>query len=157
MADEGFKGMSRLMRKLDRLGGNVQAAGNKATKQITLKAASDARRLAPSNKNPQSTSDGSAPLKNSITENFTDEDGMTVGHVVVANPHAAYVEFGTGQRGEGSPSPPKWDGPLSYREDWAGMEAQPYMVPAAEQNRDPYARAAEAALQEAIALTKGGV
>jgi len=68
------------------------------------------------------------------------------------------VEFGTGQRGAGSPAPPKWDGPLSYREDWAGMAAQPYMVPAAEQNRDSYSRAAEAALAKAIAIAaaKGG-
>ncbi len=152
---KAIKNLGRLFRKLDALGGNAQPALNRSTKQVTTKAAADARRMAPVNKNPQSESDGSAALHNNISENFTQEGAATVGHVVVASDHGAYVEFGTGQRGAASPSPPKWDGPLSYREDWAGMAAQPYLYPASVQNREVYVDAASAELEKAIAAAKG--
>ncbi len=152
---EAMKNFNRLMRKLDALGINAQPALNRSTVQITTKAAADARRMAPSNKEPQSRSEGSTPLKNAISENFTQEGPVEVGHVVVASDHGAYVEFGTGQRGASSPSPPKWDGALSYREDWAGMEALPYLYPAAVENRDLYAQAATVALEATIAAVKG--
>ncbi len=55
------------------------------------------------------------------------DDGNQIKAEVVADaPHAAYVEFGTGQRGVASSGA----GPLSYRMDWPGMPAQPYMRPA---------------------------
>jgi HK97 gp10 family phage protein len=41
-------------------------------------------------------------------------------------PHAAFVEFGTGQRGAASPGA----GPYPYSSTWPGMVAQPYMRPA---------------------------
>ena len=152
---EAIKNLGRLFRKLDALGGNSQNVLNRITKQTTIKAAADARRMAPSNKEPQSRSDGEAPLKNSISENFSQEGAVEVGHVVVANPHAAYVELGTGQRGASSPSPPKWPGELSYKEDWAGMPAQPYLYPAAVENRDSFTQGAAMALSAEIAAIKG--
>lgn len=48
------------------------------------------------------------------------------GYVVFDSDHAAYVEFGTGQRGAASPG--AGDGP--YDPNWPGMVAQPYLRPA---------------------------
>ena len=48
------------------------------------------------------------------------------GYVVFDSDHAAYVEFGTGQRGATSPG--AGDGP--YDPNWPGMVAQPYLRPA---------------------------
>ena len=53
--------------------------------------------------------------------------------VGAGEPYAAYVEFGTGQRGEASAgqfaSQYDWP-PIEYRGDWPGMGAQPYLTPA---------------------------
>lgn len=51
-----------------------------------------------------------------------------IGVVYTNCEYAPYVEFGTGQRGESSPKPNGVD--VSYRQDWIGMEAQPFMYPA---------------------------
>ena len=91
MSNTVIKNLDRLILKLNSLGGNLQNAMNEATQQITTKAAADARRLAPTSTQTQSRSDGEAALRNSISESYTKEGGVTVGHVVVANPHAANV------------------------------------------------------------------
>ena len=56
------------------------------------------------------------------------EDGAHAvkGYVVYPADYAAYVEFGTGQRGSSSSGA----GPYSYSETWPGMVAQPYLRPA---------------------------
>jgi len=46
--------------------------------------------------------------------------------------HGAYVEFGTGQRGEGTYENSKVS--LAYNQDWVGMPAQPYLYPALKDN-----------------------
>jgi len=51
----------------------------------------------------------------------------------VTNPHAAYVEFGTGVRGAATGA---YDG--GYDADWPGMVAQPYMFPAAQMMRGEF-------------------
>lgn len=48
------------------------------------------------------------------------------GSVEATAPHAAYVEFGTGQRGQASPGA----GAGPYSPSWPGMPAQPYLRPA---------------------------
>ena len=53
--------------------------------------------------------------------------GKTIsGDVVFDAPHAGYVEYGTGRRGEESPGA----GPYPYKPDWPGMAARPYLRPA---------------------------
>lgn len=52
------------------------------------------------------------------------------GIVYTNNDHAMFVEFGTGIRGNGSYKYKIKNVNLRYREDWAGMKAQPYMYPA---------------------------
>jgi hypothetical protein len=51
--------------------------------------------------------------------------------VVFDSPHAAYVEYGTGQRGEASAG--AGDGP--YDPNWPGMVAQPFLRPATDLSR----------------------
>lgn len=48
------------------------------------------------------------------------------GTIKAEAPHAAFVEFGTGQRGAASPGA----GPYTYSSTWPGMVAQPYIRPA---------------------------
>jgi HK97 gp10 family phage protein len=69
-------------------------------------------------------------LRNSIVTNQgIDEKGIwaTVSTNVF---YAPYIEFGTGQKGESSPSPPKSPKDISYRADWTGVKARPYLYPA---------------------------
>jgi phage gpG-like protein len=51
--------------------------------------------------------------------------------------YAAYVEYGTGQRGEASQFEGKPDD-ISYSPGWVGMSARPYLTPAAEAARGPF-------------------
>jgi HK97 gp10 family phage protein len=58
-----------------------------------------------------------------------------------------YVEFGTGKRGAASPGagPGDW-----YSPDWPGMKAQPYLRPAADDNRDAVVDAITSGVAEAL-------
>lgn len=113
-----------LMRKLERLGGD-QSALERGIKKGTLKVQGDAKLLAP---------EDTGQLRNSIQADVESKNGEVVGRVHTNVEYAAYVEFGTGQRGASSPSPPKSPDDLSYRQDWAGMAAQPYLYLSAKQN-----------------------
>jgi HK97 gp10 family phage protein len=57
-----------------------------------------------------------------------------------------YVEFGTGRRGAASPG--AGEGP--YDPNWPGMAAQPYLRPAADDNRDAVVDAITAGVAEAL-------
>jgi HK97 gp10 family phage protein len=70
-------------------------------------------------------------LKASIETEVTWSGNAVEGEVSANAPHAAYVEFGTGQRGAASAGA----GPYPYTESWPGMPAQPYMRPALDQSR----------------------
>lgn len=59
-------------------------------------------------------------------------DGKTaVAQVVFDAPYAAYVEFGTGRRGEAS----AMAGAGPYSQSWPGMEPRPYLRPALDSSR----------------------
>jgi hypothetical protein len=74
-----------------------------------------------------------------LKDSFSVEaEGITT-RVTVTNPHAAYVEFGTGRRGADSPSQPKAPA-AGYDPDWPGMAAQPYLYPAAQMARTEFPR-----------------
>lgn len=60
--------------------------------------------------------------------------------------YAAYVEFGTGQRGAASAG--AGDGP--YNPSWPGMVAQPYMRPALDENRDLVVETVRDAVKDAL-------
>lgn len=69
-----------------------------------------------------------------------------IGRVAAATEYAAYVEFGTGQRGSGS-GHPKADR-VSYDAEWAGMKAQPYMYPALNMNRQKIVKNIKSVISE---------
>lgn len=121
-----IKGLDSLMRKIDAVGGNSKKALKEGVLQAAKKVQGDAKDLCPAD---------TGELRNSIQARVEDRDGKAVGLIATNVEYAPYVEFGTGQKGEASQSPPKYDGDLSYRQDWAGMRAQPFMYPAAAQNK----------------------
>ena len=68
-------------------------------------------------------------LRNSImTDSFTMND-KTYGEVYTNCEHGVYVEFGTGQRGSETNQNEEVEG-ITYRADWKGQVAQPFMYPA---------------------------
>jgi len=78
-------------------------------------------------------------LRNSIHISPAHTEGRKiVGWVYTAKEYAAYVEFGTGVRGDGSYDRASKFHP-SYKQDWAGQQAQPFLYPALADNAD-YAR-----------------
>ncbi|MFJ7933708.1 HK97-gp10 family putative phage morphogenesis protein [Sporosarcina sp. NPDC096371] len=124
----GIKGLNGLMKKLDRLGGNSQKSLKVGIQQATKMAQGEAKGLAPVG--------DSGMLRNSIKEKVVVKNGKITGIISSNLYYAAYVEFGTGKRGKASPSPPKSDKNVKYRQDWAGMDAQPFLYPALKNNKD---------------------
>ena len=59
------------------------------------------------------------------------------GFVQATAKHAAFVEFGTGQRGAASAGA----GPYPYSPTWKGMPAQPFMRPAIDQSHEAIVQA----------------
>lgn len=97
-----------------RLRAALVPAANLAAEMV----ADEARRLAPVD---------TGALQESIRALESQADGDQVTVKVVADIYyAGYVEYGTGQRGAGSPGA----GPGPYDPNWPGMVAQPYMRPA---------------------------
>jgi HK97 gp10 family phage protein len=70
-------------------------------------------------------------LQDSISTTIDDSGKTIIGRVGPHTDYAAYVEFGTGIAGAGSPG--AGEGP--YNTSWPGMPAQPYMRPALDENR----------------------
>ena len=65
-----------------------------------------------------------------------DTDGFE-GEVGTAVFYGPFVEFGTGERGDASEFPGKPAG-ITYSEDWKGMRARPYLIPALEAERERF-------------------
>jgi HK97 gp10 family phage protein len=120
-------GLDSLMRKLNALGGNSTQALTKGMYKSTALVEGDAKDLCAVDKGQTRNS-----IHSEVKVTFNEVKGSTGTNVE----QAPYLEFGTGQRGAESPSPPKYDGQLGYREDWAGMPAQPFLYPAIQQNID---------------------
>ena len=139
-----IRGLDSLIRKINALGGNSDKALKTGIHKGVKLVQGDAKELAP-----VAAVDG-GQLRNSIQGTVEEKLGAIVGKVSTNVGHAAYVEFGTGQRGEESPSPPKSPENLSYRHDWAGMSAQPYLYPALEQNKENIKEIAKKELQKEL-------
>lgn len=120
-------GADSLMRKLNQLGGNSVECMARGIQKTTLIVEGDAKDLCPVD---------NGDLRGSIHSKTEIQLDKVTGTVYTNKEYAAYPEYGTGQRGLESPSPPKAPIGNGYREDWAGMPAQPYMYPALMQNKE---------------------
>lgn len=125
-----IKGLDKLLKKLDSLGGNSTKALEVGVLQATKKVQADAKLLCPVRE------EGGGHLRNSIQATTEASGNGLIGKVSTNIEYAPYVEFGTGQRGNESPAPPKWDGGLAYRQDWKGMPAHPFLYPALIENKE---------------------
>lgn len=156
-----INGLDSLLRKIDALGGNAGKALDKGLMKAGKLVEGDAKDLCITD---------TGRLRNSIhtklggsgdNYSYKDDNGnkfdgslSSLGEVHTVSvgtnvEYAAYVECGTGRRGEASPSPPKYPG-ASYKEDWAGQEAQPYLWPALQQNRENVQEIIKDGLKEEI-------
>lgn len=114
------EGLDELLATLNGLGGDIKASCKKGLERGTKRIQKNAKYLAPVGETGQ--------LRNSIkTKSQETKDGVEA-QVYTDLEYASYVEFGTGQRGAES----NIDRPnvVSYKADWKGMSAQPYMTPA---------------------------
>ena len=127
MATASIKGLTSLTSKLNRISQmDLRKRVNTATTLVHGQAVENAN---------FEKSYQTGDLKGSIHMDVKKTSTSYQGRVYTNNDHAAFVEFGTGVRGNGS-YPYDVDGlNLEYKEDWAGMEAQPYLYPALEKHR----------------------
>ena len=122
-----IRGLDSLIRKLQRLGGNADDCMYKGIGKSMTVIEGDAKDLCPVDR---------GELIDSI-HSYTKKQGVEIkGTDGTHKQYAAYQEFETGQRGAESPSPPKAPIGNGYREDWSGMDAQPYLYPALMNNKD---------------------
>lgn len=142
-----IKGLDSLLSKINQLGGSSDKALDKAIMKAGKLVEDDAKDLCLPDtgrlRNSIHTKLGGAHYKYSYKDDTGKEfDGSlsNLGQVHTAIvgtnvEYAAYVECGTGKKGEASPSPPKYPG-ARYTEDWLGQEAKPFLWPALNQNKD---------------------
>jgi HK97 gp10 family phage protein len=86
----------------------------------------------------------SGELKASGRKTVEWKGSKVTGYVEYTAPHAAFNEFGTGQRGEasghGAPG-------ITYSQDWPGMTGKPFLRPALDQGQAAVLEAAKEALK----------
>jgi HK97 gp10 family phage protein len=86
-----IKGMDSLLKKIEELGGNGNSIMKSLIGKETKKVSGEAKGLCPVNY---------GELRNSINTEVTEDNGKIIGRVYTNNNHAAYVEFGTGPKGQ---------------------------------------------------------
>jgi len=114
-----IEGLDELLANLSGLNGNIKESCRKGLERGAKKIQRNAKYLAPVD---------TGQLRNSIkTKSETTQDGAKA-QVFTNVEYAPYVEFGTGQKGSES----NIDRPegISYKADWKGQAAQPFMTPA---------------------------
>lgn len=134
-----INGVERLLKKLDKLGGNSEEVLYKTLQKQGELVKGQAKELCP-----KKTGD----LRKSIRKSTKRYKGKIVARVYTNSDHAAYVEFGTGKRGEASNTNSNVE--VTYKQDWSGMEAQPYLYPALKNNEDRVMKNIKENLKEAI-------
>jgi len=132
-----IEGLDALLKKLSGMGGNCDKALVKGTQKATQRVEGSAKRLSPVR---------GGFLRESISRSTKQTANGAEGEVFTNAEYAAYMEFGTGLRGEASPSPPKAPLPLRYTLEkphkgggnyaYKGVPAQPYLYPALMENKD---------------------
>lgn len=113
-----IEGLDELLANLSGLGGNVKESARKGLERGAKKIQKNAKYLAPVDE---------GTLRNSIkTKSEITAEGAEA-QVFTSSDHW-YPEFGTGERGRQS----NIDRPegVSYKADWKGMTARPFLTPA---------------------------
>lgn len=114
-----LQGLDELLANLSGLGGNVKESARKGIERGAKKIQKNAKLLTPVD---------TGTLRNSIkTKSEITAEGAEA-QVYTNLEYAPYVEFGTGQRG--SESSIERPSGVSYKADWKGQAAQPYLTPA---------------------------
>lgn len=114
-----LQGLDELLATLSSLGGDIKQSCFKGGRRGVKKVQKNAKLLCPVD---------TGELRNSIKEDGQITPEGIDCQVYTNCDHAAYPEFGTGERGRESDI----DRPegVSYKADWPGQTAQPYMTPA---------------------------
>lgn len=131
-------GLDSLLKKLNKLGGNVEEVLIQSIGKQTKLVQGDAKDLCPVDL---------GDLRDSIKMKVKVTNQKIVGIVYTNSDHAAYVEFGTGRVGERTNKNTKVN--VSYKQDkwkvnipdvgvrWIeGQSAQPYLYPALKNNEE---------------------
>lgn len=139
MADITIEGLTSLLAKLDSLGGNIEKALTDGIDKSARRVKRAAKLLTPVD---------TGRLRNSIQHKTTRESGKIEGRVSTNVEYAAYIEFGTGQRG----SDAQMFRPvgISYRHDWKGMKPQPFLFPALTSSENAIKKDVISAVKKAI-------
>lgn len=124
MAD--MQNINSLLAKINELGGNTSRALTKSIRKEINFVKREAKTLCAVD---------TGRLRNSITSNVKESGTGIVGEVSTNCSYSSYVEFGTGIKGESSPSPPKANIGQAYRINWNGQPAQPFLYPALKNNK----------------------
>lgn len=125
--DSGLQNINTLLAKINQLGGNAKLSLKRSINKEINFVKGEAKTLCPVD---------TGRLRNSITSTTRETTTGIVGEVTTNCGHSQFVEFGTGTRGESSPSPPKANVGQGYRSDWKGQSAQPFLYPALKNNED---------------------
>lgn len=114
-----LEGLDELLANLSGLGGDIKQSCLKGGRKGMKKVQRNAKLLCPVD---------TGELRNSIKEDGEINGDIINCEVYTNCGHAPYAEFGTGQKGRES----NIDRPegISYKADWKGQPAQPYMTPA---------------------------
>lgn len=139
MADTNILGLENLYRKLKSIDTNASNILKESIEKCTVFVADDAVLRAPID---------TGDLRYSIDYEVKQDGDDVKGSVFTNSDHAAYVEFGTGQKGEETNTNTNVD--VSYRQDWSGMPAQPYLYPALKDNEDDIKKEITHDLRKAI-------
>lgn len=134
-----INGVERLLKKLDKLGGNSEEVLYKTLQKQGELVKSEAKTLCPVD---------TGDLRKSIRKSTKRYKGKIVARVYTNSDHAAYVEFGTGKRGETSNTNSNVE--VTYKQDWSGIEAQPYLYPSLKNNEDRVMKNIKENLKKAI-------
>lgn len=120
------RGIEKLWREFERRGVKGQKGAERALSRAALKVSADAKRKTPVD---------SGLLRASIHITSTVRQGEKLIAKVGTNvEYAPFVEFGTGFRGSVSNENSAVE--VTFRDDWAGQFAQPFLWPALNQNKD---------------------
>lgn len=138
------KSFSYLGMRFAEMGRGIGTAASRVLEECVREAMEDARETAPVGMGIR--------REPRLVDSFSYEVNGLKGEMWVRNPHAAYVEFGTGVRGAQSTGTAPGG---KYDADWLGMAAQPYMYPAAQRARGDFAQRMMTAVIEA-ATGRGG-